>query len=90
MKRLLCKFCYVFFYTKTLESSSSELSSLCDSVQTATNEWTLLDPVDSDDEGDMENGDVCVKERNSAYNRYEAIQEQMRLLRCEIDFSLAE
>ena len=50
----------------------------------------MLEPVDSEGEGEEVDEDECVKERDVAYHRYEALQELMRQLRQELDGSLAE
>ena len=80
---------YGYFFPKTLEASSSQLSLLCDGVQDATKDLALIESVDSDAD-EEESEDVCIKERNFAFHRYEAIQDLMRQLRRELDCSLAE
>ena len=58
-------------------------------MQDATKDLALVDSVDSDGD-EEESEDECIKERNIAFHRYEAVQDLMRQLRHELDCSLAE
>ena len=74
-----------------LETEYSELHPLLGEVISAANELMGSDLVDSEDEGEEEAGENAVfKERATAERRYEALQEELRELREEVDAATAK
>jgi DNA repair exonuclease SbcCD ATPase subunit len=83
---------------ESLEGEFAVLRSLMDPLHMSVAAWTVREPTDSEGEEEVggasndEGGvvDECVREKEKVQERYESVQENLRLLRTELESSLAE
>ena len=71
-----------------------ELLYLMDPLHMSVAAWSVREPTDSEREEEEGGGageeDECVKEKEAVQERYEHVQESLRLLCEELESSLAE